>query len=225
MPGTLPRFRSPSFRCSVPRVLIGRQRRRRPCRVLTAEARRARPIAVLACLGILTACQSGSTLGAGATNSTGIIGVTTYPVHDRRAAPALAGETLDGRAWSLASQDRGHIVVINVWASWCGPCRGELPTLASAAKRLGPDDGVRFVGLDEADRASDARAFVASTGITYPSLVDSSGSLLRELRLLPQAGVPSTLVLDTHGRMAARVIGAITAIELDKIVRGLRVEA
>lgn len=180
---------------------------------------------MLACIGILTACQSGTTLGTGATNSTDIVGVTTYPIQDRTVAPALGGETLDGHAWSLAAKDRGHIVVINVWASWCGPCRGELPTLASAAKRLGPDDGVRFVGLDEQDRESHARSFAASAGVTYPNLVDRNGSLLRELRLLPGAAVPSTLVVDTHGRMAARVIGAITSIELDKIAGELHAEA
>lgn len=93
--------------------------------------------------------------------------------------------------------------------------------LAAAAKRL-RGKGIRFLGLDEQDRASHARAFITSTGVTYPNLVDRNGSLLRELRLLPQAAVPSTLVLDTHGRMAARVIGAITAKELAAIVKGLR---
>jgi thiol-disulfide isomerase/thioredoxin len=177
----------------------------------------------LLCLGVLLACDP-STVGRGATNSTDVVGVTTYPVQDRSPAPALAGETLTGQSWSLATQDRGDIVFVNVWASWCGPCRSEMPMLAAAAKRL-RSKGVRFLGLDEQDRASHARAFVASTGVTYPNLVDSNGSLLRKLRLLPQEAVPSTLVLDSQGRMAARVIGAITAKELTAIVSTLRRQA
>jgi thiol-disulfide isomerase/thioredoxin len=177
----------------------------------------------LLCVGILVGCDP-SNVGRGATNSTDIVGVTTYPVKDRAPAPALVGTTLTGQSWSLASQDRGDIVFINVWASWCGPCRSELPMLAAAAKRL-RSQGVRFLGVDERDHASHARAFIASTGATYPNLFDPNGSLLRELTLLPQAGVPSTLVLDPRGRMAARVIGAITSKELAAIVSGLRKEA
>lgn len=178
---------------------------------------------LLLTLGAIAACQAGAATERGATNSTGIIGVTTYPTRDRQQAPALAGKTLTGQAWSLASKDTGDIVIVNVWASWCGPCRGELPMLAAAAKRM-QGEGVRFLGIDEQDRASHARAFASSTGLTYPNLVDQSGSLLRELRLLPQAAVPSTLVLDTHRRMAARVIGAITSKELATIIKGLRKE-
>lgn len=135
-------------------------------------------------------------------------------------APDLRGHSLDGRQVSLAALDQGHITVINVWASWCGPCKGELPLLASAAKRL-RSDGVRFLGLDERDISSHARAFAASKGVTYPNLVDSEGSLLEQLKLLPQDAVPSTLVLDAQGRMAARVIGAITSRELTTILKDL----
>lgn len=183
-----------------------------------------RVLVLLLTLGLVAGCANAAGVGRGATNSTDVVGVTTYPIHDRSPAPDLSGRTLTGASWSLASQDRGDIVVVNVWASWCGPCRGELPMLAAAAQRL-RNRGVRFLGLDERDHASHARAFVASTGATYPNLMDTNGSLLRELPLLPQAAVPSTLVLDTQGRMAARVIGAITAKQLAAIVSGLRKEA
>jgi thiol-disulfide isomerase/thioredoxin len=176
----------------------------------------------LLCLGFLVACDPGN-VGRGATNSTDIVGVTTYPVKDRSPAPVIAGKTLAGASWSL-TQDRGDVVFVNVWASWCGPCRSELPMLAAAAKRL-RSQGVRFLGLDERDHASHARTFLASTGVTYPNLIDTNGSLLRELRLLPQAGIPSTLVVDAQGRMAARVIGAISARELAAILTGLRKKA
>lgn len=96
--------------------------------------------------------------------------------------------------------------------------------LATAARTLKPE-GVRFLGVDEQDTTAKARAFVTSVGATYPSLVDSDGLLLRRLRLLPQLGVPSSLVLDRHGRMAARVIGPMTAQQLQRIVGGLQKEA
>jgi hypothetical protein len=96
--------------------------------------------------------------------------------------------------------------------------------LATAAKAL-KGHGVTFLGLDEQDHATDARDFVASVRATYPDLVDGDGSLLRKLKLLPQMGVPSTLVLDKHGLMAARVIGPMTSEQLDQIVKSLQSEA
>jgi peroxiredoxin len=96
--------------------------------------------------------------------------------------------------------------------------------LAKAAKSL-RREGVRFLGVDEEDSSSRARAFAASVGATYPSLVDKEGLLLRKLTVLPQVGIPSTLVLDANGRMAARVIGPITSPQLQQIVKGLRNQA
>jgi thiol-disulfide isomerase/thioredoxin len=115
-------------------------------------------------------------------------------------------------------------VVLNVWASWCVECRTESPLLARAAKTFATQ-GVRFLGVDEQDQTSDARAFVASTGSTYPHLVDRDGSLLRTLALLPQVGIPSTLVIDRYGRMAARVIGPVTTFEITTIIRDLQRES
>jgi thiol-disulfide isomerase/thioredoxin len=174
---------------------------------------------LLTVLFALVACDASAT-GSGV-NSTGVPGVTTYPARTRLPAPSLVGETLNGQSVSLRSFDTGHIVVINVWASWCAPCRSESPMLAKAAQSL-RSEGIRFLGVDEEDSSSHARTFVASTGATYPNLIDKEGSLLRKLTVLPQAGIPSTLVLDVSGRMAARVIGPITSRQLQQIVKGLR---
>jgi thiol-disulfide isomerase/thioredoxin len=160
----------------------------------------------------------------GAADSTNIVGVTMFSLDSRQTPPPLAGTTLGGGSLALSSLPHGDIVFINVWASWCGPCRAESPMLATAAKAL-KGDGVTFLGLDEQDPAPDARDFVASVGATYPDLVDGDGSLLRRLKLLPQMGVPSTLVLDKQGRMAARVIGPMTSAQLDQIVKSLQSEA
>jgi len=150
------------------------------------------------------------------------LGVTRYAVGQRPQIPELAGTTLDGSSLKVTSL-RGHVVVLNAWASYCEPCRTESPALARVAQQTAALD-VRFVGIDEQDRAEPARAFAASAGATYPELVDADGALLGSLRLVPPSAVPSTLVLDRSGRVAARVIGAVDAATLDSLVRALAAE-
>jgi thiol-disulfide isomerase/thioredoxin len=146
-----------------------------------------------------------------------------YPVGNRERAPALAGTGLDGGHVSLRTVSHGDIVFVNVWASWCTPCRTESPLLARSAAALSAR-GVRFLGIDETDPPAAARAFVRRTGATYPQLVDPDGRLLRTLRMLPQRGIPSTLVVDRHGRIAGRVIGRITAADIRAVVDRLEHE-
>jgi len=154
---------------------------------------------------------------AGALGST--VGVTMYPAGQRPTIPDLTGSTLDGRTVTLSGL-RGHVVVLNTWASWCDPCRAESPALARVARQTSAL-GVRFVGIDEQDGADAARAFAASAGTTYPQLVDRDGALLASLRVVPTSGVPSTLVLDPTGRVAARVIGPIDEARFATLVRSL----
>jgi len=154
------------------------------------------------------------------TASTVMPGVTRYPAAGRRAVPAVGGTTLDRGHLGLASL-RGSIVVVNAWASWCDPCRREVPALA----RLGTENHtVRLVGLDEHDTNSAARGFAHSVGMTYPSLVDRDGTLLSRLTLLPPTAIPSTLIVDRHGRMAARIIGPVTSTALRGIISDLDAE-
>jgi thiol-disulfide isomerase/thioredoxin len=153
-------------------------------------------------------------------SSLDVVGLTSYPVSDRHAAPALTGKTFDGSQLSLRTVGLGKVVVLNVWASWCGPCRQESPMLGAAAKTYAAK-GVVFVGIDEADTTSAGRAFAASAGMTYPSFVDPDGGLLSKLKVLPQMGIPSTLVLDKDGRIAARVIGPTNAAQLQQVLGGL----
>jgi thiol-disulfide isomerase/thioredoxin len=152
------------------------------------------------------------------------VGVTRYASTERKSAPSLVGRTLDGKSLSLQVAGRGMVVVLNVWASWCGPCREESPMLASAARTFAPD-GVLFVGIDEQDVSSKARAFEASAGASYASFVDAHGSLLSKLKMLPQMGVPSTLLLDRKGRIAARVVGPITSNQLVVAIHVLMAES
>jgi thiol-disulfide isomerase/thioredoxin len=187
-----------------------------------------RSAVLLLCLAplLLAGCSNGTreATAAGDPSSAEVVGLTMYAVGHRDRVPALAGTGIDGHPVSLASLGRSKIVFINVWASWCTPCRTESPMLARSASALAPR-GVKFLGLDEADRPQAARAFVRSTGSTYPHLVDDDGTLLRKLRMLPQRGIPSTLVIDRHGRVAARVIGQVTASDIRRIVGVLEGEA
>jgi thiol-disulfide isomerase/thioredoxin len=180
-------------------------------------------IGLLLTAAITGACapsEPGVTHPTDSAGAVAAVGVTLFAPGNRRVAPNLVGTTLTGAKFSLSRTHAHRIVVVNVWASWCAPCRDESPMLAAMAKRLRGSD-VRFIGLDERDTNSRARRFVAATHSDYPHLVDHSGSLLLKLRILPQVAIPSTLVLDRHGRMAARVIGPATASALQRLVTEL----
>lgn len=135
--------------------------------------------------------------------------VTTYAAADRKPAPALTGTTLDGEPFSLADL-RGHVVVVNVWGSWCGPCRVEAPALERVATAT-RSQGVAFVGIDVRDDVRSAQAFVQKFSVGYPSIDASTdtGPLLALRGVLP-VSPPATMVLDRTGRVAATVIGGVT---------------
>jgi thiol-disulfide isomerase/thioredoxin len=145
--------------------------------------------------------------------------VTLVGASDRDAPIDLAGTTLDGTPLSLTSL-RGHPVVLNVWGSWCTSCRVEARDLQSASERLAPG-GVAFVGINFRDPdVAQALAYERTMGVTYPSLRDQGGELLLALRgAVPPTSIPTTLVLDAEGRVAARVVGPVTASTLVGIVQ------
>ncbi|MCJ1676321.1 TlpA family protein disulfide reductase [Streptomyces sp. APSN-46.1] len=133
----------------------------------------------------------------------------------RSAAPALAGADLDGKPVSLA-EFRGQVVVLNVWGSWCGPCRAEADDLERLSGQTRAQ-GVRFLGINTRDRdRAAARSFVRAHGVGFPSLHDPTGELLLRFppALLNPQTIPSTLVIDRHGRIAVSIGGAVTDEEL-----------
>jgi len=178
---------------------------------------------LIAAVIMLTGCGAAAGSSAKASYALDRVGLTAYAVNDRHAAPALKGKTFDGTPLSLRGVGQGKVVVLNVWASWCAPCREESPMLGATAKSYAAR-GVVFVGIDEADTTSAGRAFATSAGMDYSSFVDPDGGLLSKLKMLPQMGIPSTLVLDAHGRIAARVIGPTTAAELKQVLDSLVAE-
>lgn len=190
-------------------------RRTRPIR---AAVRAAAVTAALLAV-TLTACTSdqvGSSGDQGFVSGRGII--TTLPVAERRAPGEVAGETLEGEPIAL-SDFAGQVVVVNVWGSWCAPCRAEAPMLAEAARDLAADD-VAFLGIDSRDPSrSAAQAFVRRFDLPYPSIYDQQGETLLAFRgtLNPNA-IPSTVIIDREGRVAASVLGEITRTTLYDLV-------
>lgn len=129
-------------------------------------------------------------------------------VEDRGEPVELDGEGLDGEDLSLA-QLRGEPVVVNVWASWCPPCRLEQPELNEVADDLG--SRATFVGVNVRDNSVDnARSYVRSKDVPYPSFYSPDGrALLPFSSSLTPRDIPSTMVLDAQGRVAAVIRGAI----------------
>lgn len=140
------------------------------------------------------------------------------PAGHRKSAPDLTGKTLTGSTESLTSL-RGRIVVVNFWASWCSPCRSETPLLVSLAKS---QPRVAFLGVNEKDGTSAARAFARANNVTYPSIIDRIGQLAAAWPVAP--GLPSTFVLDSGGRIAARFTGGVVASDLTPIFARLQAE-
>jgi thiol-disulfide isomerase/thioredoxin len=172
-------------------------------RVLAASA---------AAMIMLTGC------GAGAPAS----GTGNYPeiaiFRDRPAAPAVSGPLDGGGKLSLAA-DRGHVVVLNFWGSWCSVCRAEAPGLARAESRF-TASGVRFVGVDVEDNQASALAFMRQFRIRYPSMDDPGDAIVLSFhKIIPIAEFPSTLVLSGDGHIVARVIGEATYPVLAPLIR------
>ncbi|WP_371781374.1 TlpA family protein disulfide reductase [Streptosporangium subroseum] len=134
--------------------------------------------------------------------------ITLFEAADRKVAPAVEGETLAGDTAALAAH-KGKVVVLNFWASWCAPCRAEAPVLKDIAAKT-KADGVEFLGIDFKDRKAEALAFERSQGTGYPSIFDQPGKVALSFQgTVPPAAIPSTLIIDRQGRIAARALGAV----------------
>lgn len=171
--------------------------------------------ALVALAGCGGSGSTGSTEGFVSSNRT----ITVVPVAERKPAPNLAGLDLQGRPLSSAGlRGDDRILVVNVWGSWCAPCRREAPVLADTSRRYAKR-GVAFVGLLSRDKPATATAFARRFDVTYPSLQDPGGRLqLRFADSLPSQGIPTTWIIDRNGRVAVRVLAEVTRGTLDGLI-------
>lgn len=135
-------------------------------------------------------------------------------------APDFTLNTLDGEPFRLSDQ-RGKVVVINFWASWCGPCRDEAPALQRLWERY-RDQGVVILGVTYADEPDDSRAFMQEFGLTYPNLDDARSEVSKNLYHI--TGVPETFVIDQAGNVARFIFSAINEEQLTAIIDELLAE-
>jgi thiol-disulfide isomerase/thioredoxin len=148
------------------------------------------------------------------------IGMTVIPAEERGEPLDISGADLDGGELSLADS-RGDITVVNAWATWCAPCRSEMPEFAEVAREFA-DQGVTFIGLNVQDDAGAAREFTADT--PYRSIIDEDGALLGRIPNVPPRALPVTVILDREGRIAVRIVGPIVLGTLDDTVRSVLAE-
>jgi thiol-disulfide isomerase/thioredoxin len=175
-----------------------------------------RNVAVLAAVAAVAAAVAGVALAGGGgdrapQSSAGQVqavapNVAVVPEAERTPLPAFAGQTFDGRGLDLAALRKP--LVLNFWASWCGPCRAEQEGLELASERLAAR-GVRLVGVNVRDDRGAATSYLEEFEVGYPSLFDRPAVLAARLGRFAPDFPPYTLVVDAEGRVAARVFGVL----------------
>lgn len=181
--------------------------------------------ALAAAVALLVAALAGCTTGSDAVDvSNGgefrfVAGTPDGEVIDagvRASAPEFTGELLDGSDFDSATI-AGDIVVINFWGSWCAPCRVETPEFQQVYEEVS-SDGVSFLGINVKDDRQLAQAFLDDKGITFPSVFDPRGEVALAFRDFPANAIPSTIVLDQDGRVAAVYVAAVAGEELRRVL-------
>jgi peroxiredoxin len=177
---------------------------------------------LLGVLVLLTGCSTGS--GAVDVNNGGefrfVAGTPAgevIPVDQRARAPEFSGRLLGGEEFS-STELEGDVAVLNFWGSWCAPCRVETPEFQEVYADV-RDRGVAFLGLNVKETSEQfAQAFVDSFGIEFPSLYDPRGEVALAFRDYPANAIPSTIVLDQQGRVAAVYTGAVSQDDLRRVL-------
>ena len=165
----------------------------------------------------LTGCGGGGTSSAEESFVSGDGATTFIKIADRKIAPAISGLTLDGTYYTYP---KDKMAVVNVWASWCAPCRAEAPTLVALANKY---EDVAFIGILTRDNPANAEAFERRFKITYPTVIDDS-ILIGFKGSLPANAIPSTVILDKNGLVAARISGVVTVASLTELIEKISAE-
>ena len=185
---------------------------------MTGRRRTALLTAVAVAAGALAGCGDGGWEKQCATNADGIVECTP---ERRPEARGVTGELLDGSTYDLAG-DRGTVVVVNFWGSWCAPCRAEADDLERVYQATKARD-VTFLGVNWRDGRDAAKAFERGQRVTYPSIFDPPGKVALAFEV-SQANTPTTLVLDRQGRIAAAKRSSVTAEQLQRVVERIAAE-
>lgn len=144
-------------------------------------------------------------------------------IDKRKKAGTFDGEGLNGGTVNLA-QNAGKIVVVNFWATWCGPCTTETPQF-DAVYRANKAKGVQFIGVDTKETSRDApRAFVTDNSITYPIVWDEQGQTAVALGKIPALALPFTVLIDKQQRVAAVYLSTLSAKDLQPVLNSLIAE-
>jgi thiol-disulfide isomerase/thioredoxin len=159
----------------------------------------------------LTACGGGGSSSSEESFVSGDGSTTYIKIADRKIAPTITGMTLSGKNYTYA---KNSVAVVNVWASWCAPCRAEAPTLAALANKY---TDVSFIGILTRDNPATAEAFQRRFNLPYSTIIDDS-ILIGFKGSLPANAIPSTVILDKKGYVAARISGSVTVASLSELI-------
>ena len=165
----------------------------------------------------LTACGGGGSSSSEESFVSGDGSTTYIKIADRKIAPTITGMTLSGKNYTY---DKKSVAVVNVWASWCAPCRAEAPTLGALAIKY---PKVSFIGILTRDNPATAEAFQRRFKLPYPTIIDDS-ILIGFKGSLPANAIPSTVILDKKGYVAARISGTVTVASLTELIEKVSTE-
>jgi len=178
--------------------------------------RAAAALAAVAAAGALAACGTSSAHGNGYQFTYATKLDTVIPAAKRQLAEPVSGQSLTGRGTIGIGSYRGHVVVMNFFASWCPPCRAETPQFVDAYHAL-HSKGVTFLGVDTTDLRSQGQAFVSLHHVPYPVIYDQQGQVQLKLGNIP-GKLPFTVLLDQRGRVAAVYLGTVTQKDLQTAI-------
>jgi peroxiredoxin len=190
------------------------------------NVRRSLALAAAAAFLLLAGCTGKDAVDQGSGNFRFVSGTglgKTYPVGDRKSAGGFTANLIDGGKISLA-QDAGKVIVINFWATWCGPCTTETPQLDSVY-RANKAKAVQFIGVDTKDNRDSATAFIHDNDITFPIVFDEQGETAVRLGKIPALGLPFTVLIDKQQRVAAVYLSKLTPKDLQPVLDKLLAEA